>query len=217
MRIYKRKQPVAGEKYGNLVLTGNFKIGRLRETHAEAICECGKLFYARWNNFRIGKTKSCGCKSTELKIKAMTTHGLSPRSGQHPIYYTWYGIKQRCYNPKSIYYKNYGGRGIAMCDEWLNDFLAFYNWAITNGWRKGLTIDRERVNEDYIPYNCRWITNLEQQKNKTVSVFFEIFGERKIQADWGRDPRCNVSIRTFSERVKNGWRLEDALTIVLRA
>lgn len=217
MTHYVRKIPAEGMKYGNLTLTGNYAISKSRETIVELVCECGKLFRTRWGNIKIGKTKSCGCRTTELKVKAMTTHGLSNRNKIHPVYTTWYGIKSRCYNEKCIEYKNYGGRGIALCDEWLNDVVCFYNWAINNGWEKGLTIDRKEVNGNYSPGNCRWISNIEQQKNKRGTIWISMFGETKIQADWCRDFRAKVSERTFSERIKKGWKPEEALTVVLRA
>lgn len=217
MRLYTRNLPKAGEKFGNLTLTGGYHAETKKELKVEIQCECGKLFFSTYRRIRIGKTKSCGCKSSELKSKAMTIHGLCLRGKTHPVYRAWYGIWHRCYNTKSKYYINYGGRGIKVCQEWLDDFFVFYNWAIENGWRKWLTIERIDVNGDYSPANCKWITNLEQQKNKTTSRFIEVFGEIKIAADWGRDERSKVSVRTFCDRLKKGWNAEDALTIVLRA
>ena len=75
-------------------------------------------------------------------------------------------MKTRCYNPNFIYYCNYGGRGIIICDEWLNDFKAFYEWAINNGYKEGLTIDRINNDGIYEPSNCRWITRAEQNRNQ---------------------------------------------------
>ena len=103
-------------------------------------------------------------------------HGLSKKSGR--IYQLWKSIRYRCYSETSKDYKNYGGRGISMCDEWKDDFKIFYDWAISNGYNeektdKGLnilTIDRIDVNGNYEPNNCRFITNAEQAKNKRNSL-----------------------------------------------
>ena len=82
------------------------------------------------------------------------------------LYSIWCGMKTRCYNQKSLEYSNYGGRGIKVCDEWKNDFKAFYNWAMSNGYEDSLTIDRINPFANYEPSNCRWATYEEQAANK---------------------------------------------------
>jgi len=90
------------------------------------------------------------------------THGLS----RTRLYKIWFGMKSRCYNNNTKGFENWGGRGIIVCDEWLNDFLSFYNWALKNGYKDNLSIDRINNNGNYEPNNCRFITIQEQQKNK---------------------------------------------------
>lgn len=120
-------------------------------------CDCGNIKSVRKDLWESGNTKACGC--------LYETHGQA--KGKHArIYNIFHGMKKRCYNENSKGYKYYGGRGIKVCDEWLNDFTVFYNWAIKNGYQEHLTIDRIDVNGNYCPENCRWITMAEQQRNK---------------------------------------------------
>lgn len=88
------------------------------------------------------------------------------RPPQTRLYRIWAAMKQRCYNPKRTRFEYYGGRGITVCSEWKNSFKAFENWALTNGYRDNLSIDRIDVNGNYEPSNCRWATNSEQSKNR---------------------------------------------------
>ena len=96
------------------------------------------------------------------------------------------GMKQRCYNQKDIEFKNYGARGIGICEEWLASPDAFFDWAIENGYKEGLTIERKNVNEGYSPENCTWITMAEQQANKRSNVFVDIHGEKVTLAEASR-------------------------------
>ena len=126
-------------------------------------------------------------------------HGLSNKCGR--LYPLWKSIKYRCYCKTSRDYKNYGGRGIVMCDEWKNDFLSFHDWAIANGYKeektdKGLnilTIDRIDVNGNYEPSNCRFVTNAEQAKNKRNSIPIE---EKFL--------KCPVCGKQFVKKQRNG-------------
>lgn len=95
-------------------------------------------------------------------------------------------MKQRCYNPNSTVYKNYGAKGIKICNEWLNNSRKFYEWAIQNGYKDNLTIDRIDVNGIYEPSNCRWATQIEQQNNRKNNHWIEFNGQRKTVAQWAR-------------------------------
>lgn len=126
------------------------------------LCDCGKETVVAGGN--LGRnTKSCGCARTESRP---ITHGYASHKIYNRLYHTWNSIKYRCYNPGSKDYKNYGARGVSMCDAWRRDFLAFQEWALANGYAENLTIDRIDVNGNYEPSNCRWATVAEQNRNK---------------------------------------------------
>lgn len=137
-------------------------------------CDCGNETVVSVNNLQNGSTNSCGCFARELSSARRKTHGLTNTA----LHKTWRNIKTRCYNPNCQKYKNYGGKGILMCDEWLNDFNSFYEWSIKNGWKDGLTIDRIDVDGNYEPSNCRWVDWETQQRNKSNNIYVEFDGKK---------------------------------------
>lgn len=138
-----------------------------------------------------------------------TTHGLS-KTRIHGI---WMGMKNRCLNSKQISYCYYGGRGIKICDNWL-DFNKFKDWAFSNGYQDNLTLDRINVNGDYCPENCKWATKIEQAINKRCvqNFYIEAFGEKKHIIEWVHDLRCKVSKGALEYRILAGWEPERAIT-----
>lgn len=174
------KVDLTGKRFGRLVVLEQAeyhidKKGR-KIRMWKCKCDCGNETIVRHGGLQSGTTTSCGCFHKEIVGSLNRTHGLSANCGR--LYPLWKSIKYRCYNKNSKSYSQYGGRGIVMCDEWKNDFLAFHDWAIANGYKeektdKGLnilTIDRIDVNGNYEPLNCRFVTNEVQAKNKRNTI-----------------------------------------------
>lgn len=122
----------------------------------------------------------------------------------------WENMIQRCHNPKTRQYGYYGGRGIAVCDEWRDDYSCFREWALKNGYKQGLTIDRINNNDGYSPQNCRWATYKEQGRNRRGNHNITLNGETKCLREWSETVGINVSV--ISRRLRDGWSVESALT-----
>lgn len=118
-------------------------------------------------------------------------------------------MRYRCYNINDKEYSWYGGRGITICDEWLNDFMSFYDWSMNNGYQDNLTIDRIDNNKGYSPINCRWTTRKEQARNTRRNRLITIDGETKCLAEW-----CevfNLNYHTVKRRLYRGWKIKKSI------
>lgn len=178
-------------------------------------CECGNTKSVPAYNLKIGKTKSCGCLSAELSKKRAITHGATSNRKKERIYDIWRAMKERCYNPKNISYKNYGGRGICVCGEWLNDYSAFKSWALSSGYADDLSIDRIDYQKDYSPENCRWASRKQQNNNTRHNTTIFAFGRSKTLSQWSE--KTGLSADVISARIKKlGWPPEDALSKPIR-
>lgn len=163
---------ISGEKFGRLTVIRRLSPSEVttRQYNWLCRCECGKYIHASANKLKTGHTKSCGCLKKEFSIGDKTrTHGLRKTK----LYNVYSGMKQRCFNSNNKRYKNYGGRGITICDEWLGEhgFENFYNWAMESGYdesksRSEQSIDRINANGNYEPDNCRWADSYTQAHNK---------------------------------------------------
>ena len=155
-------QDLNGAQFGRLTVTGRAENDKSGLVRWRCVCSCGKVVVARGQDLRRGRQVSCGCWRDENTTKRDTKHG---HTGTR-LHRIWKNMKSRCYNPRVASFKDYGARGIRICAEWVDDFEAFYTWAMTHGYRDDLTIDRIDVDSGYSPNNCRWATHAEQQQNK---------------------------------------------------
>ena len=159
---YKSKE-LLGKKFGRITVLKS--IGKEnKKVKWLCKCDCGNECTAFTTDLKSGKKKSCGCLKKERTIEASKTHGLS----KERIHKEWRGILHRCKNPSASHYENYGGRGITVCDEWKEDFMAFYEWSMQNGYADNLTLDRKDNDKGYSPDNCRWVTHMENCHNRGV-------------------------------------------------
>ncbi len=194
-----------GYRHERLTVVGSFVRRPSGEARFPVQCDCGTELVVPFR----GKfsAKSCGCYAREQQGKSNLKHGDS----RHPLSGVWRGMRSRCSNPKRKEYKNYGGRGIKVCSAW-DDFTAFRDWALEQGWVKGLDIDRIDNDGDYSPENCRIVSRKENLRHTRHNRYLEAFGERKTMVEWAEDPRCVVSYKALESRLRRAWTPERAVS-----
>jgi len=151
-----------GQKFHMLTVVSEFRDNTIKKRMAECICDCGTKTISPIASLFTGSKKSCGC---------FGKHGLY----KHPLNHIWVNIRNRCKNKNQQSYKDYGGRGIYVCKEW-DDFKSFYQWAILNGWQKGLQIDRKNNDGPYSPDNCRVVTAKVNSNNRRDTIIVNFNG-----------------------------------------
>lgn len=192
-----------GKRFGRLTVIGySHLVGS--KVYWKCLCECGNEKLVRGDHLRGCKIESCGCLHKDTVSKQFTTHGKSDTR----LFSIWSGIKNRCFNNNEPAYKDYGARGIIVCDEWL-EFEVFHEWAANNGYSDDLTIDRIDNDGNYEPSNCKWSTMTEQSRNRRSNVKVTIDGETKTLTEWAEV--SGLTFRTMRKRYAKGLRGKDLI------
>lgn len=200
---------IIGKKFNRLLV-----IRRVKDEQSlyECVCDCGKTVFAYANSIISGNIKSCGCYRLDRIKNLQRKHDMAHTR----LYDVWKGLKRRCCNPKNHSYKDYGGRGIDICQQWKDDFMSFYHWSIENGYDENApygqcTIDRIDANGNYCPENCRWVSLKEQANNRKNNLLITYNGETDTLSNWSK--RIGIGYNALFKRIHDmNWSVEKAFT-----
>lgn len=199
-----------GDRFGRLTVIERDYQKSNHDTWWRCKCDCGNILSVRTSHLIHGKTKSCGCIRIERIVSLNKKHGQSGKS----IHNVWMTIIARCDNPRSSIYERYGGRSITYCKEWA-EFSVFYEWALANGYKEGLTLDRINNDGNYEPNNCRWVDMKAQSRNRSNTLYVDFRGERASLSEFCE--RMGMPYNQVRQRIKKlNWSVENALTIPIR-
>lgn len=200
VRRQKARDELVGKVYHRLTFIEYVRSDRYGENW-KLKCSCGNIIERVAGYVRASRIKSCGCWKIEESSQRMSTHKLS----EVPEYQIYHGMKQRCCNPDNTVYRNYGGRGITVCERWINSFESFYSDMGPRPSRKH-SIDRIDNNGSYCPENCRWTTVDVQLFNRRTTLFLTYKGVTKPIREWCY--QLNMRLETLKSRLRRGWDAE---------
>lgn len=192
---------LVGYRFGKLIIL-RYLGSTIKGGHAmwECLCDCGNITTTTTNHLNAGHTTSCGCAGRQARLRAKTKHGDCGTR----LYGAYRDMKSRCYNHRNVGYRHYGGKGIRVCEKWLDSYGAFKEWALLNGYNDELTLDRRDINKDYCPENCRWATFTEQQNNTSRTRRILYNGNTQSVAEWARELGLPYTI-LYSRLKQSGW------------
>lgn len=198
---------LTGQKFERLIVIKRVENNKFNQTQWLCKCDCGNNVIVTTNSLKSKNTKSCGClKKEQDKINiAKKIHNMSNTR----LYNIWKHMKNRCNCSTNKRHKFYYDKGIKVCQEWENDFINFYNWAMQNGYKEDLTIDRIDNNKGYSPENCRWANYIQQNNNQSNNIKIEYKNKQYTLKELSR--QYNIKRCTLYDRLKRGWNIERIL------
>lgn len=197
---------ITGRRFGRLLVINESK-RRGKDRYFNVLCDCGVKKEVLGYNLVYGDSVSCGCYQRENMSRIKSTHRLT----KHPLYSRLRLIMRRCYDEKNKSYKDYGGRGITVCEEWREDFMSFYNWATSNGYERELQLDRIDNDGPYAPWNCRWVTSKVNNNNRRDTKYIEFRGEYATLEVILDKYSPGISKEAYTYRINAGWSIEDSV------
>ncbi len=200
---------LTGLRYGRFTVVRRVENSKSGCSRWLCRCDCGEERVHTAGALNYGEIQSCGCLGKESRLRSNTRHGGSKTK----LYRVWHSMKDRCSLETCSAFKHYGGRGISVCEEW-KDYQVFHDWAMSSGYKEGLSIDRIDVNGNYEPSNCRWVSKDVQANNTTANKVLCHNGESRTMSEWAKI--LGISYSTLAKRLHDGWSVEKALTTSVR-
>lgn len=212
----KQHKDISGLTFNSLTVVEYRGIDKSRSSMWLCRCSCGNEIVTRASSLKNENTKSCGCLRKKMAMIASTTHGLSSgRKRKSRLYRAWTNMKSRCNNDKTPKFKNHGGRGISVCDQW-KDYINFHLWATENGYKDNLSLERIDNDKGYSPENCKWATCSEQNINKRTNRIVTVDGISRTVKEWSivtgaKQPTLHARLNDY------GWGDEKTIKTPVRS
>lgn len=193
----------SGELVGNAYFLHDVN-SLIKRRQAMFRCVCGEKFIAQVYKVKTFETQSCGCLHKKATSEANSTHGLTG----HKLYRVWKSLRARCYNKNAGQYKDYGGKGVLVCDEWNSSFISFFRWCMANGWEEGLQLDKDTKGNGmlYSPDTCCFVTPKVNSNKRTTSRYITYNNETKTVSEWAG--HFKISLKNLYQRLSRGWSVE---------
>lgn len=204
---------LVGKKFNKLTVISFYGQDKNNNSMWLCLCDCGKISNPmRGFDLKNGSLISCGCYRDAKLYNQSVTHGMT----SHPLYKIWEGMKARCYIKSCGSWEYYGGRGVFVCEEWKENFMSFYNWAIDNGWQKGLQLDKDSKGIKngtnslcYSPETCCFVTRMENCNNRRNNHRIEYNGVSATLSEWSR--LYNTTGKQIKRNLDKGWSIEESI------
>lgn len=204
------KEDLTGKTFGRLTVLEEAE-KRSSKGYIQWICRCNceneTIVVVPSYRLKSGKTRSCGCLQRDTVISMNKDREKYPENDRETrLYSIWKGMRARTTYESQSSYKNYGGRGIDICDEWKSDYMSFKDWSLANGYSDTLTIDRINTNDSYHPSNCKWSTRKEQNNNQRSNIVLSFNGETHTASQWA-EIMC-ITKDCIYKRIRRGYPIE---------